>query len=76
MSEGFARSGFTPVAHVEMNEEACYTIKTRTAFHYLKSQTRISTYYDYLSGKISRDNLYSKIPSELMSSVLHKEISA
>jgi len=76
MSEGFTRSGFIPVAHVEMNKEACYTIKTRTAFRYLKSQNRLRTYYDYLNGKISRDNLYKKIPSELLNSILHKEISA
>jgi DNA (cytosine-5)-methyltransferase 1 len=75
MSEGFVRSGFTPVAHVEMDAEACYTIKTRTAFHYLKSQNRILTYYDYLAGKISRDNLYKEIPTDLLNSVLHKEIS-
>ncbi len=76
MSEGFARSGFTPVAHVEMNEEACYTIKTRTAYHFLKSQNQLPTYHDYLAGKINRENLYKKIPTDLMSSVLHKEISA
>jgi DNA (cytosine-5)-methyltransferase 1 len=76
MSEGFIRSGYIPVAHVEMNNEACYTIKTRTAFHYLKSQNRISTYYDYLSGKISRDLLYNEIPADVLNSILQKEISA
>jgi DNA (cytosine-5)-methyltransferase 1 len=76
MSEGFARSGFTPVAHVEMNEEACYTIKTRTAFHYLKSQNQLPTYYDYLAGKISRDTLYNEIPTDLLNSVLNREITA
>jgi len=76
MSEGFARSGFNPVAHVEMNEEACYTIKTRTAYHFLKSQDQLSTYYDYLAGTINRETLYEKIPTDLMKSVLHTEISA
>ena len=76
MSEGFARSGFTPVAHVEMNKEACCTIKTRTAFHFLKSQNRLSTYYDYLEGKINRESFYKEIPTDLLNSVLHKEITS
>ena len=75
MSEGFIRSGFTPLAHVEMNEESCYTIKTRTAFHYLKSQNRLATYYDYLAGKINRENFYKEIPIGLLNSVLHREIT-
>ena len=33
LSEGFIREGFSPVAHVEMNREACDTLKTRLAFH-------------------------------------------
>ena len=37
LSEGFLRCGFMPVAHVEMNSDACYTIKTRLAHHYLKA---------------------------------------
>jgi len=37
MSEGFINAGFNPIAHVEMNAEACQTIKTRAAYHYLKS---------------------------------------
>ncbi len=76
MAEGFIRSGFTPIAHVEMNEEACYTIKTRTAYHFLKSKNQLPTYNDYLAGKIDREDLYKKIPTDLLNSVLHKEISA
>lgn len=34
LSEGFVRAGFTPVAHIEMNRDACNTLKTRSAFHY------------------------------------------
>ena len=36
LSEGFVRAGFTPIAHVEMNKDACDTLKTRTAYHWLK----------------------------------------
>lgn len=75
LSEGFIRSGFTPIAHVEMNKDACETLKTRTAYHYLKENNRIKEYYDYLKGTISRDELWAKIPDHLIKSVINKEIS-
>lgn len=40
LSEGFIRAGFEPVAHVEVENAACNTLRTRTAFHYLKSQNK------------------------------------
>lgn len=76
LSEGFIRAGFEPIAHVEMNKDACDTLKTRTAFHYLKENDRIDEYYDYLKGKISRDEFWSKIPEHLIKSVINSEISA
>lgn len=57
LSEGFIRSGFTPIAHVEMNKDACDTLRTRTAFHWLKENNRAEEYYDYLKEKISRHEL-------------------
>ena len=44
LSEGFLRCGFVPVAHVEMNSDACYTIKTRLAYHYLKENDSYCNY--------------------------------
>ena len=76
LSEGFIREGFKPIAHVEMNKDACETLKTRTAFHYLKEENRIEEYYDYLKGKIDRDELWSRIPKHLINSVINTEISA
>lgn len=32
LSEGFIKAGYTPVAHVEMKQDACNTLKTRAAF--------------------------------------------
>ena len=75
LSEGFIRAGFEPIAHVEMNKDACDTLKTRTAFHYLKENDRIDEYYKYLKGNISRDELWNKIPNHLIKSVINKEIS-
>ena len=40
LSEGFIRAGFKPIAHVEMNNDACDTIKTRTAYHWLKENKK------------------------------------
>ena len=75
LSEGFIRAGFEPIAHVEMNKDACETLKTRTAFHFLKDNNRVEEYYDYLKGKISREELWNKIPSHLINSVINTEIS-
>jgi DNA (cytosine-5)-methyltransferase 1 len=36
LSEGFIRAGFIPIAHIEMNNYTCGTLKTRAAFHCLK----------------------------------------
>ena len=75
LSEGFIRCGFEPIAHVEMNKDACDTLRTRTAFHYLKEHNRTEEYYDYIKGKISRDDLWLKIPEILIKSVINTEIS-
>jgi DNA (cytosine-5)-methyltransferase 1 len=75
LSEGFIRAGFTPIAHVEMNKDACDTLRTRTAFHYLKENDRVDEYYEYLKGNFSREELWNKIPNHLINSVINKEIS-
>ena len=75
LSEGFIRSGFNPIAHVEMNKDACETLKTRASYHYLKENNRVSEYYDYLQGNIRRDELWAKVPEHLIKSVINKEIS-
>ncbi|MEY2702765.1 MAG: hypothetical protein RLY43_1403 [Bacteroidota bacterium] len=75
LSEGFISAGFKPIAHVEMNKDACDTLRTRTAFHYLKENGRVNEYYEYLKGNISRDDLWNKIPNHMINSVINKEIS-
>lgn len=76
LSEGFVRAGFNPVAHVEMNKDACDTIKTRTAYHWLKENGKAEIYYDYLKSEIkNREELWNKIPQHLINSVINKEIS-
>jgi DNA (cytosine-5)-methyltransferase 1 len=75
MSEGFIKAGLNPIAHIEMNEEACFTIKTRAAFHHLLENGNSKIYYDYLLGKVTRQDLYSQVPSETLNSVLNVEIT-
>ncbi len=74
LSEGFVRAGFTPIAHVEMDESACFTIKTRAVYHYLKEVNDLESYYQYLKGEISRDELYSLVPKKITQSVINVEI--
>ena len=74
LSEGFVRKGFIPVAHVEMDQAACFTLKTRAAYKYLKDNNQNNDYVSYLKGKISRAELYSLVPSELLESVINLPI--
>ncbi|MBI3521246.1 MAG: DNA cytosine methyltransferase [Bacteroidetes bacterium] len=76
LSEGFINEGFHPIAHVEMDEAACYTLKTRIAYHHLKSIGKKDVYTDYLKGIITRQELYDLIPKELMESVINLPIGA
>lgn len=75
MSEGFIKAGFKPISHIEMNPEACLTIKTRAAYHYLKSKKSLELYYQYIKGEITREAFYKEIPSEILDSVLNVEIN-
>ena len=75
LSEGFIREGFLPIAHVEMNKEACDTLKTRLAFHNLNQNKKLKTYFAYLQNEISREELWKTVPEELLNSVINDEIS-
>ena len=73
LSEGFIRAGFTPIAHIEMNKDACNTLKTRAAFHYLKVEGKLSVYEDYLKNKVEKTDgtdLWSKVPQDITRKVI------
>lgn len=76
LSEGFIRAGYKPIAHVELDQAACNTLKTRLAFHYLTANNRSDLYYSYLKGEIKRTELYKQIPDNLLSSVINLPIGA
>ena len=75
LAEGFLRKEFIPIAYIEMLEDACYTLKTRLAYHFLKKKNRLDIYNDYLRGTIDREALYSQVPKELIGSVLNYELN-
>lgn len=75
LSEGFKKAGFEVIAHVEKDAAACLTLKTRLAYDYLTDINKQDIYVDYLNKKISRDELYSKIPTQILDTVINEEIS-
>lgn len=76
LSEGFVRAGFNPIAHVEMNKDACDTIKTRTAYHWLKNSGKEDLYNNYLkSDEKDKQKLWNEIPQNIINSIINTEIS-
>jgi len=76
LSEGFTSIGFNSIAHVEMNYDACETLKTRAVYYYLKQNGKLDKYKKYLSGEISKDELYDLVPEIVLKSVIHQTMSA
>lgn len=75
LSEGFVMNGnFLPLAHVEMNKDACDTLKTRSCYYYLKENDNIELYKKYQKGEITKDELYNQMPDGLMETVINREI--
>ena len=75
LSEGFIRAGYQPIVHVEMDEAACYTLKTRAAYHHYKDINK-DFFTSYLKGEIGRTELYKDLPAELLDSVINFPIGA
>lgn len=75
LSEGFIQAGFEPIAHVEMNPDAANTLRTRTCYHYLRHIGRLNEYRDYEKGQITKEELYSRVPNNILKSIINAEIS-
>ena len=75
LSEGFIRAEFNPIAHVEMNRAACFTLRTRMAYHWFKENGNIERYAEYLNEGINRTNLYAQVPEAAIQSVINAEIA-
>ena len=74
LSEGFTRAGYEPVAHVEMDKAACFTLRTRAAYHWLKKENKLDIYNRYLNGLMTRDKFYKEIPESVLGTVAELEI--
>ena len=77
LSEGFIRAGYTPLAHIEIDKYACDTLKTRAAFHWLRSQNKLSVYEKYLYEKQEKEDgskLWVQVPQEVTNTVIQSEI--
>lgn len=76
LSEGFARAGFDPVVHVEMNRDACDTLLTRSYYYQLnKTEEGRSFYKSYLLGKTSKEVFFNSMPDSLKDSVICETMS-
>ena len=76
LSEGFLDCGYTAIAHVEMNKDASDTLKTRACYYELNGMGKGNVYKNYISGKITRDELYSSVRSETLDKVINKVLSS
>ena len=77
LSEGFIKAGYTPIADVEMKRDACNTLKTRAAFHYLREQNRLDSYEKYLRNKREGTDgaeLWRQVPAEVTNRVIQETI--
>lgn len=83
LSEGFLRSGFEPVAHIELDENACKTLETRSAYYYLKNNNLMHIYRDYQRSYNKSDQekekarkvFLSHVPQGVIEPILNIEIS-
>lgn len=73
LSEGFIRAGFNPIAHVEIDKNACDTLQTRNAYHHFKKVKNLDIYNEYLKKSISRQELFQEL-SSLEQNVIHHAI--
>lgn len=76
LTEGFRdNTKFKFICHIEMDKDACASLCLRNIYYYFKNINNLSPYFEYIQGNISREVLYSMVPSEVTKDVLSKEIS-
>uniref|UniRef100_UPI003AB4B32E DNA cytosine methyltransferase n=1 Tax=Selenobaculum sp. TaxID=3074374 RepID=UPI003AB4B32E len=69
LSEGFIRAGFDPIAHIELNGEACKTLETRSMYYYLKKNNMMHLYRNYQKSYNEKDDIRDQKRKELLSHI-------
>ncbi len=69
LSEGFLRAGFEPIAHIELDINACKTLRTRSIYHYLKQNDMMYLYRKYQKTYNKSDDVRDKEMEKLLSHI-------
>ena len=76
LTEGFRyKEYYDFICHIEMDKDACSSLELRNIYYYLKGKNNLSPYFEYIQGKISRDDLFLMVPSDVTKDILNEEIS-
>ena len=76
LTEGFRHNDhFKFICHIEVDKAACSSLTLRNIYYYLRKINNLSPYFEYIQGKISREDLFSCIPDSITQDVLNEEIS-
>lgn len=74
LSEGFMNAGYTPLAHVEVDLNACKTLETRLIYHSLRKKDNLNAYHDYILGNIDRPSFVKKYGGNFSDSIINLSI--
>lgn len=76
LTEGFRlNNSFNIICHIEKDKDACSSLVLRNIYYYLMQNNDLSVYYDYISGIISKEILYSYVPKNIIHNVINEEIN-
>lgn len=74
LSEGFLRNGFEPIAHIELDKNACKTLETRSAYYYLKKNNMLNIYRRYQRSYNEREDIRERERQEFLDYIPQGEI--
>lgn len=75
LTEGFRGLEFNILGHVEKEEAASKTLMLREVYYYLKRNQNFSLYKEFMNGEMSLEELFSKVPDEILQKTLNFEIN-
>lgn len=75
LTEGFRGKEFNILGHVEKELAASKTLRLREVYYYLKRNKKLSLYKEFMNKEISLEELFSKVPDEILQKTLNFEIN-